>query len=925
MVNLLSLLLRPDSHFLPATRHPLPKTLGSPTMKQLVISVPLIVALVATPWFFGGVWTRTQAFLLALCGGLLLIDVLVGMRLERRQAIVPVALYPLAGGILLGLFQLWPLNADGAAKFAPGAVKWRAQAAYVGGGDVDRDGGTEVAGKGLHVTGTLYVTGTRSLYPPATRENVALLLLVTSVFWLASRRMSDSQCALLLLAAVTVCGVALALFALVQRFTWNGQIYWTYPLSQGGNAFGPFVNRNNAGGFLNLCLAAGLGTYVWESGGGSRLAGDEWRGRREFAKRENGKREFGAPRMLAVGALVFISGAIVASASRGSVLSLVFGMAVVAAGMLTRRGRRSQGLGVVVAAVAALSLVVWLGQLEEVRTRFSDMASADSKTDQRLLNWAEAGKAIPDFWFLGSGLNTYRFVCPPFQERLTGDRWHYYAENQYFQSLVDGGVVGLSLLLLTIGLVGWSIVRLFGVGGRLNTAIATMGSYALASQMVGGAFDFGLYLGANAILFAAICGLVVGRAALQVIGSSEDSQPFEPPKPGRNWLVGQSVHGTTALGVSVLLLIGATFGAVELQRAADVESVVEAAVLGRIAEQRDDRLLAAAIGAASEAVRRRADDANGHRALTEMWIQRYRVATFRSLRQQQPWLDEEESWQASSLLNLNSTLRDLDAGKRAELQNQIRGDVGAQSLLRPAWQHARRARVACPWVPQTYLTLASLAPFVRDGSDTAEHLEKARQYAGGDPTIWYRIGLLEMVAGRTDQALLSWQRSLALSWQYENLIVAELLGTVSVDEMLSVLSDDLVSRLRLAKRLRARFPDEARRLAAATLEMLEAEEKTAATLESGVERSRGEACALRAGVLRELDQNQASIAAWREALAESPDRTDWRTELVEMLLAAGQASQAYDEVLICLSREPDSAKLQALQRRCKTEMLKRGG
>ena len=61
--------------------------------------------------------------------------------------------------------------------------------------------------------------------------------------------------------------------------------------------------------------------------------------------------------------------------------------------------------------------------------------------------------------------------------------------------------------------------------------------------------------------------------------------------------------------------------------------------------------------------------------------------------------------------------------------------------------------VLLPWLPQTYLTLASLAPFVGDEPDSAIHLIKARQFAGGDPKLWYQIGVLEMAAGRTNAAL----------------------------------------------------------------------------------------------------------------------------------------------------------------------------
>lgn len=867
---------------------------------DFAIAAPLLAMLVTTPWFFGGVWNRTQSILLGVCGVLLLVDVALTFRTNRRRTpFIPAAFYPLIGGILLGLLQLWPLNADGANKFSPGAVQWRAAADYP-----EATTAQDSQIRPSH-------SRPRTLYAPTTRENVALLLLVTSVFWLASRRFTGERTASLLFVGITVCGVAIALFALVQRFTWNGQIYWTFPLSQGGGAYGPFVNRNNAGGFLNLCLAVGLGCYVWESGGGLKSLRN--RQRQQFGPESA---EFGAARLMIVGALVFIAGAIVASASRGSVASLAVAMAVVTAGMLTRRGQRSQAIGVGIAGAAAMALVVWLGQLEEVQARFTRLATGEEATDGRFLNWAEAAQALPDFWVLGSGLNTYRFVCPPFQDRFTSNRWHYYAENQYIQALVDGGLVGLVLLLLAISLVAYAIFSLYRKGGSLNTALATMGSFALASQVVGGAFDFGLYLGANAILMATICGTVVGRAGQQIFADRETLQkPFEQPTTRWQWLNAKESHVSTVAATSLVLLLGAGFGALELFRAADVEKIVEPAVQGKIDLERDENALVSSISVANEALRWRADDANGHRALSELWIQRYRVAAFRSLRQQQPWLDEEESWQSSSLLRMNLNLRDQTPEQRQEFESQVRSDKGSQSLLQPAWNHAQRAQAACPWHPQTYLTLASLAPFVGGNPDSSEHLVRARLYAGGDPSLWYRIGLLEQVAGRLEPALDSWKRCLKLSSQFENAILADLLGVVSMDQILAILPNDPRAKLTLARRLQADFPEEATTIAKTTLAML-ADNGTIA-----MELDEDERLALQAGLLQTLDDHPAAVGCWQKALALSPRRIDWRGELAKSLLANGDASQADNEVRKCLEQDPDSKLLRDLLQRTTKAMI----
>src|SRR5215813_2685402 len=42
-----------------------------------------------------------------------------------------------------------------------------------------------------------------------------------------------------------VYGLAMAMFALIQHFTWNGKFYWFKPNKQGVSPFGPFVSHNH--------------------------------------------------------------------------------------------------------------------------------------------------------------------------------------------------------------------------------------------------------------------------------------------------------------------------------------------------------------------------------------------------------------------------------------------------------------------------------------------------------------------------------------------------------------------------------------------------------------------------------------------------------------------------------------------------------
>src|SRR5262249_58495516 len=74
---------------------------------------------------------------------------------------------------------------------------------------------------------------------------------------------------LLLANALTAFGVVMAIFALIQHFTWNGRIYWLRQTSY--LAFGPFVNRNHFAGYMSMLIPVPLALIVRVVRGQARL------------------------------------------------------------------------------------------------------------------------------------------------------------------------------------------------------------------------------------------------------------------------------------------------------------------------------------------------------------------------------------------------------------------------------------------------------------------------------------------------------------------------------------------------------------------------------------------------------------------------------------------------------------------------------
>ena len=501
----------------------LPTVTGLMNLRTDTIRVGLLTLLVGTPWLFGGVWARIQWVLMLLAGVLLALDVAERFGNQERPGRLPLLWWPLLAGIGLGLFQLIPLSPGVANWLAPVTLQWRqslladvAQAHSDGSGALTGPSPTSTPLLGVRDKGRM----ARSVYATATREYLALLVLATAVLVLASQHLTDRQSVLWFCTALAICGGLLCFFGLVQRLTWNGKFYWVFPPQSGGyESFGPFVNRNNAGGFLNLCLAAGLGLLVrvhWQLRGSvsdAACAGGP-RGLAWKSVVADYVADLNARRLGSLALVGLIAGGVLCTASRGSILALFAASMVTAGALAFRSGSRRYAVGLMVVLLAGGGLMGWAGQTAFVTSRFDLLLNESQWKYGRVPNWRDSLQAVPEFWVAGTGLGTYRFVYERYQQRFLGDIAHFHAENQYVQTLVEGGLLGFVLLLLAIVLVAWAIVRLYRTGGGVNTALAVTGTFGLASQVVGGAFDFGLYIPSNMMLLAALCGIVAGRAAL---------------------------------------------------------------------------------------------------------------------------------------------------------------------------------------------------------------------------------------------------------------------------------------------------------------------------------------------------------------------------------------------------------------------------
>ncbi|MBL8848168.1 MAG: O-antigen ligase family protein, partial [Planctomycetaceae bacterium] len=386
----------------------------------------LLLTLIAAPWAIGGADLPEQQWLFA---GTLAAGVLAWLGVVSGGT---ARFSPAASAILL---LVAALIAIGAAQLAPHPHYPEFRNAPLTGP--------------LHVLdGDDTPATARSLYPAATRLQMGRLAIALCAFlggaWLFRER--NARYGLWALLALN--GIAVVAFGLVQRSSWNGQLYWSIPLELGGQPFAAFVNRNNAAEYLSLCLAGALGL---------------WASRRARPASASSSNRASPPPRSAIGVwervpattwsimFLFLFGGVLATLSRGGALSAV--AAVLLVGVWSAAGGRVRTLllpllGIVIAAGIWISVSQQGGAL---RDRLGSLGRT-AASDGRLNHWNDMRGAIRDFPRLGTGLGTYRYANRPYENRRS-ESWFESADNQYLELIADGGLGAgaVALLLLAAG------------------------------------------------------------------------------------------------------------------------------------------------------------------------------------------------------------------------------------------------------------------------------------------------------------------------------------------------------------------------------------------------------------------------------------------------------------------------------------------
>lgn len=353
-----------------------------------------------------------------------------------------------------------------------------------------------------------------------TRAAVTVLIFLLICYVIASNFFSSRERLAMLGHFLVMYGMTMALFALIQHFTWNGRFYWLRP-TEVTSPFGPFANHNHFAGYMELLIPIPVALIIT-------------RGIR------------GEMRILYGFAAIMMCLAALSSLSRGGIISIAASMIFLAFMSVrlpkrqgaTARKRRLPAFASRAAVVTAIVLVIaagifWIGADPVINRVIQSQPAGSSVNRETFFSsrgwvWRDTFTMIRANPILGVGLGAYETAFSIYTQS-DGSLRVPQAHNDFLQVVADCGIVG--------GLIGlWFIVLVFrrvGSGTRsrdpLLAGLALGSGAGVFAMLVHSVFDFNLQVPSNALLF-----LLLSAVVTQIGAAVRDKEGSALPSLSRN-------------------------------------------------------------------------------------------------------------------------------------------------------------------------------------------------------------------------------------------------------------------------------------------------------------------------------------------------------------------------------------------------------
>ena len=620
-------------------------------------------------------------------------------------------------------------------------------------------------------------TGAISLYPAATRAKLVEVLLGVSAFLAATVLLREGSTIVIVMSAVVIVGAVMSFFGIVQNLSWNGKIFWQYELLNGGAPFGPYVNKNNAAGFLMATFSGSLffvsqQLFTWNRRyrpQGLVLAEDHWE------NQANEKQSISAtaieifaelkPKQLYCSAAVaLIFAGILATLSRGGMVALAT-TCMVGFVVLARTNKWVVTLATIALLTLGTGFVIYTEQSSEISAKLETFSNIDNAAP-RLLHWQDALPFANQHLLLGCGAGTYRYASNSFQTFFY-QKTYAHAENVYIETLAEMGVGAVILLALVIAYCFYCSLRLVRRNESFDRALGVVGLTCLVGQSIASALDFGIYQPANTLLVAVLMGCVVGRALTDIVSKDQTAKKLS--------------RFLSNIAIKLILIAALVSCVWATYESSAIESRKRAKrTIGLIKNQKrphsrltSDRSMEKVKSQIQYTLDVRPDDMEAHYQMGEFNIVRYRAeATGQLLEQAKaeikalppstdppPEIDTNALWALTAPTAIHRQLRFAQRNNKA-LETAIKSDEKINQYFPSAWEHYSAAETFSPYLSKTSYRLAELSAFFDPGAEQS-HIDAALARSHSNTRLMFSCGLLALNSGNQPAAIDLWQKCLA--------------------------------------------------------------------------------------------------------------------------------------------------------------------
>lgn len=281
-----------------------------------------------------------------------------------------------------------------------------------------------------------------------------------------------------------------------------------------GVATGTFINRNHLAGYLNICLAAGIGLMIAKLGGEANHTWRQW-------LRSITQLLLGEKARLRIYLIIMVIALVLTRSRMGNTAFFAGTLIVGTLGLLLMRNAPRSTM-LFLASVIALDLLIvgtWFGvdqvaqriQKTEVTTNVDKVLPTEDRDEIARRSFVLA----KDYFPVGAGAGSFYTVFDGYANSLIIG-FVEYAHNDYLQVLAEMGIIGftctgLIVLLATVQ----TLTALRRRNDSLMRGTAFGVGLALCWMLIHSTVDFNMQIPANAMTMSAILALAWIASGLQ--------------------------------------------------------------------------------------------------------------------------------------------------------------------------------------------------------------------------------------------------------------------------------------------------------------------------------------------------------------------------------------------------------------------------